>query len=84
MVVVVELRDGNHQQAVLLAGVATHDGRAVIGPALVGAQHLFRQRLIEVDHQGFVKIQITHEYQRVMVFANSQTTMVNSGKPIFK
>ena len=43
MVVVVKLGNGDDQQTMLLAGVAAHNGSAVIGTRLVGAQHLFGQ-----------------------------------------
>ena len=43
VVAVVERWDGNDQQAVLLAGVAANNGGAVIGPRLIGAQHLLGQ-----------------------------------------
>ncbi len=47
---VIHLRDGNHKQTMLLAGVASHDGSAMIGPRFVGAEHLLRQRLLQINH----------------------------------
>ena len=57
---VVHFRNGNHQQAVLLAGVAAHQTRAVICPRLIRAQHLFRERLVKINQQVLIKFQVTH------------------------
>lgn len=52
---VVHLRDWYYQQAVLLAGVATHQARAVIRPRLIRSQHLFLERLVKINQQVLIK-----------------------------
>ena len=60
VVLVVHLRYRNHEQAMLLAGIATYYRSAVVGPAFVGAQHFLRQTLLEIYHQALVKFKIAH------------------------
>ena len=58
---------GNHQQPVLLAGVASYQRGAVVGPGLVCTQHFFGQRLFQVDEQILIELKITHYGIRVGV-----------------
>ena len=60
MGLVVHVGDWDYEKPVLFACVASHDCRAVVRSRLVGAQHLFREALLEVDHETFVKFQVTH------------------------
>ena len=58
---IVHFRNGDHEQTVLLAGVAASYGGAMVSPRLVGAEHFFGKRLLQVDHKGLVKFKITHD-----------------------
>ena len=46
----------NHQQAMLLAGVATHYCGTMISACLICAQHLLGERLLEVYHEVLIKL----------------------------
>ena len=58
---IVHLRNRYHQKTMLLAGVAAHDGRAVVRSRHIRAKHLFGKRLLQVDHKVLVKFKITHD-----------------------
>ena len=53
--VVIDLGHGNHQQTVLLAGVAACYSGTVISPRLISPENLFGQRLLKIYHQVFIK-----------------------------
>ena len=44
----------------LFTGVAAYDRSAVVSARFVGAEHLFGQGLLQINHKAFVKFQITH------------------------
>ena len=56
------------QKTVLLARVTPYKRGAMVCAGLIGTQHLFRQRLVEIDQQIFVKLQITHIFRILMYF----------------
>ena len=58
--VVVSVAQRNHQQTVLLAGVAVDYRGTMISPRLISPEHLLGERLLEVNHQVLVKLEITH------------------------
>ena len=60
MRLVAQLLHRNNKQTVLLASVTAHQRRAVVSAGLVGAQHFLGQRLVEVDEQVLVELQVTH------------------------
>ena len=55
VILIVQIRNGNHQQAMILAGVAIHNRRTMISARLVCPEYFSRQRLLKVGHQSLVK-----------------------------
>ena len=52
----------------LFAGVTSHKRGAVLSAGLVGAQHFFGKRLLEIDQEVLVKLEVTHVVKkRVMI-----------------
>ena len=60
MVFIVQLRQRDHQQTVVLAGIAVHNRCTVIGTRTVGTENLSGKRLFQIGHQGLFKTQIAH------------------------
>ena len=60
VIILVQLGYRDNQQPMLFSSIAINDCRTMIGPRLIGPQHLFRQRPFEIYHQILVKFQITH------------------------
>jgi len=55
VVLVVQLGHGHHQQAMILAGVAIHEGRARVGSRTVRAEHFLGQHFLEIGHLCLVE-----------------------------
>ena len=67
MRLVVHLLNGYHEQTMLFAGITTHQRGAVICTRTVGAEHLFGERLVQVDEQILIKFKITHFGFRIII-----------------
>lgn len=52
VVLIVEVRDRDNEESMILARVTVHDGAATVGTGPVRPQEFFRQRLLKVAHQG--------------------------------
>ena len=60
MVVIIQLRNRNDQQTVVLAGVASCYRSARVRSAFIRAEILDVKRLLKVGKQSLVKLQIAH------------------------
>ena len=75
MVFIVQLRQRDHQQAVVFTGIAVNNRGAVICAGSVSTEDLSGQRLLKIGHEGLFKTQITHlfcifSYPICTAFAN--------------
>ena len=61
MILLVKTRDGDDQQAVVLAYVAAHQRGGAVRPRTVGDEQLLVEGVLQVGHLRFVKFQIAHE-----------------------
>ena len=53
VILVVQIGNRKDQQAMILAGVAIDDGRAMVGARPVSPEDLTRQRFLQIYHQWF-------------------------------
>jgi hypothetical protein len=55
MILVIQLRYGNHEQTVVLTGVAIYKGRRTVGTGTVCPKQFTTQRLLQIGHHSFLK-----------------------------
>ena len=60
MCLIAKLWNRDYKETMLFTCVTSYNGRAVIGPGFISAEHLLWKALLQIYHKTFVKFKIAH------------------------